>query len=208
MRNRTLLAALVAALCAPAAPAAADPLEPGQVLHHVQVQVMAGDRNHEVRMTRSSTAFHRVIRDRDNNGKIVREEFADARTGRMSTYDGRRGVRWDRVCKPVATRMVAVMEAPGEAIDERIASGDYQVVARREEFGRTVLDLTGDMGEPDVGPQKIDLTVDEATGTTLAVATGRGGRVSTTAFSVKAGRFSSALSPEARGARVKTRGCP
>ena len=64
------------------------------------------------------------------------------------------------------------------------------------------------MGEHDVGPQKIDLTVDEATGTTLAVATGRGGRVSTTAFSVKAGRFSSALSPEARGARVKTRDCP
>ena len=208
MRNRTLLAALVVALCAPAAPAAADPLEPGQVLHHVQVQVMAGDRNHEVRMTRSSTAFHRVIFDRDNNGKIIREEFADARTGRMSTYDGRRGVRYDRVCKPVATQMVAVMEAPGEAIDENIASGQYQVVARRQEFGRTVLDLTGDMGEPDVGPQKIDLTVDEATGTTLAVATGRGGRVSTTAFSVKAGRFSSALSPDARGARVKTRDCP
>ena len=90
----------------------------------------------------------------------------------MSTYDGRRGVRWDRVCKPVATHMVAVMQAPGEAIDEHIAFGQHQVVARREEFGRTVLDLTGDMGEPDVGPQKIDLSVDEATGTTLAVADG------------------------------------
>ncbi len=40
-----------------------------------------------------------------------------------------------------------------------------------------MLDLTGDIGEPDVGPQRIDLTVDEATGTKLATATGRGGRV-------------------------------
>jgi len=159
-------------------------------------------------MTRSSTAFHRVVRDLDDNRKILREELADARTGRMSTYDGRRGVRYDRVCKPVATRYVGVMDAPGEAIDQKIASGDYRVVAHRQEFGRPVLDLTGDMGETDVGPQQIDLTVDEATGTQLELATGRGGRVSTTAFSVKEGRFTAALSSEARGARSKTRGCP
>ena len=132
MRNRKLLAAAAVALFIPAVPAAADPLEPGQVLHHVQVQVMAGDRNQEVEMTRSSVSFHRVIRDRDAGGKIVRDELVDARSGRMSTYDGRRDVRYDRVCKPVAAQMVAVMEAPGEAIDSKIASGDYAVVASRE----------------------------------------------------------------------------
>jgi hypothetical protein len=207
MRNRKLLAAAVVAVCIPAAPAAADPLEPGQVLHHVQVQVMAGDRNNEVETTRSSTAFHQVIRDRDHGGKILREQIADARTGSTSTYDGRRGVRYDSVCKPVAKRSVAVMEKPGEAIESKIASGDYSVVARREEFGRRVLDLTGDIGEPDVGPQRIDLTVDEATGTTLGTTTNRGGRVWTTAFSVAAGSVSLELSPEARDADVRTRRC-
>ncbi len=126
MRNRTLLAAAAVAVCIPAVPAAADPLEPGQVLHHVQVQSMAGDRNREVETTRSSTAFHRVVRDRDQGGKIVREELVDARSGRMSTYDGRRGVRYDRVCKPVAKQWVSVEEEPGEAIAAKIASGDYQ----------------------------------------------------------------------------------
>ena len=207
MRNRKLLAAAIAALVLPVTPAAADPLEPGQVLHHVQVQSMAGDRNHNVEMTRSSTAFHRVVRDLDRGGKIVREELADAVTGRMSTYNGRTGVRYDRVCKPVAKRYVAVNEAPGEAIERMIASGEYTVTARREAFGRPVLDLTGDIGEPDVGPQRLDLTVDEQTGTQLALTTGRGGRVWTTAFSVRAGRVSLAPSPEARDARVRTRPC-
>ncbi len=207
MRNRNLLVAAIAALVVPVAPAAADPLEPGQVLHHVEVQSMAGDRNHEVETTRSSTAFHRLVRDLDRGGKIVREEIADAVTGRMSTYNGRSGKRYDRVCKPVAKRSVAVMEAPGEAVEARIASGSYAVIARREAFGRPVLDLTGDIGEPDVGPQRLDLTVDEATGTRLGLTTGRGGRVWTTAFSVRAGRVSLALSREARKARVRTRHC-
>ena len=207
MRNRTVLAAAVVALVIPATPAAADPLEPRQVLHHVQMQVMAGDRNHEVELTRSSTAFHRVVRDLDRGGKIVREELADATTGRMSTYDGRREVRYDRVCKPVAERGVGVMEVPGETIEKQIASGEFAVVARHEAFGRTVLDLTGDIGEPDVGPQRIDMTVDEATGTSLALTTGRGGRVWTTAFSVRPGRVSTALSAAARDARARTRHC-
>lgn len=207
MRNRKLPAAAAIALCLPVAPAVADPLEPGQVLHHVQVQSMAGDRNNEVETTRSSTALHRVIRDRDHGGRILREELVDARTGRMSTYDGRRGVRYDRVCKPVAARMVAVQEKAGEAIDAKIASGDYAVVAHREAFGRSVLDLSGDIGEPDVGPQRIDLTVDEATGTTLATTTGRGGRVWTTAFTVQAGSVAADLSAQARDARVRTRHC-
>ena len=207
MRKRKCWRPPPSPVCVPAVPAAADPLEPGQVLHHVQVQSMAGDRNNEVEMTRTSAAFHRVVRDRDHRGKIVLEELADARTGRMSTYDGRRGVRYDRVCKPVAKRWVAVMEKPGEAVEAKIASGDYSVTARREEFGRSVLDLTGDIGEPDVGPQRIDLTVDEATGTTLATTTGRGGRVWTTAFSVAAGSMSLELSPEAREARVRARAC-
>ena len=99
------------------------------------------------------------------------------------------------------------MEKPGEVMDSKIASGEYTVTARRELFGRRVLDLTGDIGEPDVGPQRLDLTVDEATGTTLATTTGRGGRVWTTAFSVRAGSMSPELSPEARDARVRTRGC-
>jgi hypothetical protein len=207
MTIRKMLAAAVVALCIPAAPAAADPLEPGQVLHHVQVQVMAGDRNNEVEMTRSSTAFHRVVRDRDHGGKILYEQFADARSGRISTYDGRRDVRYDKVCKPVAKRMVAVEDKPGEAVEAKIASGEYTVVAEREEFGRSVLDLTGDIGEPDVGPQRIDLTVDEATGTALALTTGRGARVWTTAFSVRSGSASPSLSAAARDARVRTRSC-
>ena len=70
-----------------------------------------------------------------------------------------------------------------------------------------MLDLTGDMGETDVGPQRIDLTVDEATGTALDTTTGRGGRVWSTAFSVAAGSVSLELSPEARDADVRTRRC-
>ena len=91
MSNRKLLATAIVAMCFPAAPAAADPLEPGQVLQHVQVQSMAGDRNHEVETTRSSTAVHRVVRDRDRGGKIVREELADART--RAVVDLRRTAR-------------------------------------------------------------------------------------------------------------------
>ena len=60
-----------------------------------------------------------------------------------------------------------------------------QVVAHRTQFGRPVLDLAGDLQEPDVGPDALTVTIDEQTGQPLA-ASWDGGRArsSTIAFTV------------------------
>jgi hypothetical protein len=184
MTHRKLLTAAIAVTLLPVGTAAATPPASDEAFHQVQVQSAPGDRHHEVDMTRTATALHRVVRDLDRDGRIVTETLVDGRTGLVAEYDGRRGVRYERKCAPIAARWLDAAEKPVEVIAGKIASGAYTVTARRVQFGRTVLDLTGDIGEPDVGPQRVDVSIDEGTGTELGFTSARGARTWTTAFSV------------------------
>jgi hypothetical protein len=204
--TRTTLG-LVGAVALTVAPQAASAQGAGSVIHQKQIQGAPGsaDRYQEVESWLTTTAYHEVRRDLAKGGALRSEYLVDTRANVDLEYNvheslrrGRHGLR----CNP--RQALAARRAISSTYPRLVRDGKYTVVARRVEFGRRVLDLTGDIGEPDVGPQRVDVTIDEGTGVPLHLATGRGGRVHTTEFSVEpvtaATRAALRLSPTAAAA--------